>query len=130
MIPPSALTSLCCLPCGCFVDLDKLFAYEPEATEKRTGRRFLLCPFCEATFLAVDFQRWAKTSIQEISEALYTCVCRPPCTMIKFGQSLLEVAEICEDCGAPICRATHRAADWHVKFHLKVPEEMIVEVRN
>ena len=91
MIPPSALTSLCCLPCGCFVDLDKLFAYEPEATEKRTGRRFLLCPFCEATFLAVDFQRWAKASIQEISEALYTCVCRPPCTMIKFGQSLLEV---------------------------------------
>lgn len=102
------------LPCGCTSEVTDIQAWPTEGTET------LECPWCEATLLRDDFTEWLRS---EFSPSIF--MQRPPRTLIKYGDKLLEAMGRC-DCDEPLVREPGGP-----RFHLEeLPPSTPVVVRN
>ena len=106
-----ARVTLLPLPCGCVAELGALV----------TARGHLAagCPWCSAVFSASDLRAWHAGGCSSI-----VAIEGGPRPLIRFGLTVLEHVGHC-GCGAPMVRECGG-----VVFHLAVPVEMVVELRN
>lgn len=102
------------LPCGCIVDLDGTPAFT---------RYHLECPWCSATFLVNDVERWLKSGAAPSIAILYTDGPRP---LFKWEGLIFEVVGECDECGTPFARVYGRrdAREGHLRISIEHCERL------